>query len=149
MVAPPFPRSVREGGLSPRARHPFVLASALSIAIRSRPSLPSPLHSEQSCSISNPLASPPVLALPDCDACSAASLCVSPRSIPGNRNSGPAKRGAGPSFSNQDSSRGCPTLPAFLAGGWALARSTTPIRSPLRASIGIARFHHAPELAIT
>src|SRR5215467_11468618 len=62
-VAPPFPRSWREGGLWPRARLPFVLASAPSIAIRSRQSPPSPLHSEQSCSISSPLASPLVLRL--------------------------------------------------------------------------------------
>jgi hypothetical protein len=41
-VAPPFPPFLREGGPWPRARHPFVLASALSIAIRSRPLLPSP-----------------------------------------------------------------------------------------------------------
>ena len=53
-VAPPFPRSWREGGLWPGARHQFVLVSALSIVIRSRRSLPSLLHSEQSCSISNP-----------------------------------------------------------------------------------------------
>ena len=57
-VAPPFPRFLREGGLPPGARHPSVLVSARSTAIRSRPSLPSPLHSEQSCSISNSLAVP-------------------------------------------------------------------------------------------
>ena len=32
--------------------------------------------------------------------------------------------------------RGCPTLPAFFAGGWALATSTTPICSRLRAVHG-------------
>jgi len=37
--------------------------------------------------------------------------------------------GAGPSFANQDSLLGCPTLPALFAGGWALATSATPIRS--------------------
>ena len=54
-VAPPFPRSWWEGGLWLGARHQVVLPCARSIAIRS-----SPLHGEQSCSISNPLASPPV-----------------------------------------------------------------------------------------
>ena len=88
---PPFPRSWREGGPWPRARHLFVLASARSIAIRSRQSLPSPLRSEQSYSISSPLASRPALALPDCDGCSGAFQCASLRSIPENRNNGPAK----------------------------------------------------------
>src|SRR5579862_2485359 len=90
-VAPPFPRFLREDGLWPGARHPFVLASAQSIAIRSRQSLPPPSHSEQNYSISSPLASPPVLALPDCDGCTAASRCVSLHSIRENHNSGLAK----------------------------------------------------------
>jgi len=90
-VAPPFPRLWREGGLSPRARRPSVLASARSIAIRSRQSLPPRLHSEQSCLISSPLASPPVLSSLDCDGCSGASRSVSLRSIPENRSSGPAR----------------------------------------------------------
>src|SRR5579871_4195924 len=90
-VAPPFPRSWREGGLWPRARYPSVLASGPSIAIRSRQFLPSPSHSEQNYSTSSPLASRPILALPDCDGCSAASRCVSLPSIRENRNSEPAK----------------------------------------------------------
>src|SRR5579859_397853 len=71
-----FPRFLREGGLELRARHPVVLASAQSIATRSRQSLPSPSRSEQNYSISSPQASPPVLASPDFDGCSAASQCV-------------------------------------------------------------------------
>src|SRR5215831_8449696 len=40
--------------------------------------------------------------------------------------------GAGPSF-HKFPTWGCPTLPGFLAGGWALAGSTTSVRSRLRA----------------
>jgi hypothetical protein len=34
--------------------------------------------------------------------------------------------------------RGCPTLPTCFAGGWALATSTSPIRSRLGAAVAIA-----------
>ena len=49
-------------------------------------------------------------------------------------NANPLTKAGRPSLS-QVLKGGCPTLPAFFAGGWALARSTIPTRSRSTPSI--------------
>src|ERR1700733_10523479 len=91
-VAPPFPRSVREGEPSRMsgACRP-VPDSGLSIVIQSRLRHPLLLRNAQSCSTSNPQGAEPVRASPDCDGCNAVSRFVSPHSKQENRNSEPAR----------------------------------------------------------